>query len=260
MKFITEDCLEKHVYNTHPTDICEDCGMAFENLLAVEKHYKDIHEKIKCDTCDEEFDFMETLDNHKVEKHNVAKTTFKQFGAGLMMMMISEEQVPEESVGDKVEDLTKAIIVREAQAIVEDIKEIEDKNVPSTEHVAEIEDTPEDANSQLNVENKVENDNTVSPKKGNDPIGSGFFMICEEEAGKEGGDQSVRKVPLKFLVSKEEGNTEVNQETKNEKETSDEENDLSSHKEASHDVQEALKETNKIDADVEDDQVSNSNL
>eukprot|EP00092_Neocalanus_flemingeri_P032071 GFUD01034859.1.p1 GENE.GFUD01034859.1~~GFUD01034859.1.p1 ORF type:complete len:435 (-),score=132.27 GFUD01034859.1:113-1417(-) len=188
----TKDSLETHIYNSHPTDICEECGMAFENPSAVEKHFQDIHEKIKCDDCDAEFDCEELLENHKVDSHNQTKTTFKQFGGGLMMMMITENPEPTEKESEAKDDNvlnSNLDVTKEENILVEETigkESLKDEEIKDTKD-EEIEDTKEEEIKDTRareeeIKDTLEVSSAMEEKSENiNVFGAGFFMVYQEE-------------------------------------------------------------------------------
>jgi len=203
----TKDMLDTHIYNNHPTDVCEECGMAFENPSVVEKHFREIHEKMKCDDCDQEFDSEEVLDHHKVEVHNHAKTTFKQFGGGLMMMMVSENTEPAEEEKEHEEnDLPKSNISSEVNLVEKEKvyasekkvlgEEIKDEEIVSEKVDVEAEDNVvvEDA-STIEVKPEDEVTKIMTPTSNINVFGPGFFMMYQEESEKNQEKNSKEDIP-----------------------------------------------------------------
>jgi len=193
--------LEKHVYFKHPKDICEECGMAFEDEYTVEKHFKEIHEKSKCDDCDVEFDTDESLDEHKVKVHKHSKTTFKEFGGGLMMMMISETPVSAEEQQEVIE--TKCIDLMEGQNDCnEPREELNSPRVKSPVEKEVLDVVPMDVtvNSEAaEVKEKKSFDEVKQMENKNFNIfGAGFFMMYKEDS-----ENNLGQVFEKNLVNKE---------------------------------------------------------
>merc|ERR1719186_1107961 len=164
--------------------------MAFENPSVVEKHFREIHEKMKCDDCDQEFDSEEVLDHHKVEVHNHAKTTFKQFGGGLMMMMVSENTEPTEEEKEHEEnDLPKSNISSEVDEVeTEKVyasekkvlgEEIKDEEIVSEKVNVVVEDA-----STIEVKPEDEVTKIMTPTSNINVFGPGFFMMYQEESEK----------------------------------------------------------------------------
>lgn len=186
--------LEQHIYNYHPDDVCEECGMAFENASCVDKHFQEIHQRSKCDEndCDKEFDDDELLDNHKVEMHNATKTTFKQFGGGLMMMMVSEaaeivtEQVDKSEPPPEVSRINlghESNLDNRNDVLENIIEEKDDKNIviDGEEGSCSIDEKQSDVLCESNMEPLVTQNSNISV------FGAGFFMLYNEttEATKE---------------------------------------------------------------------------
>merc|ERR1719186_2314292 len=179
--------------------------MAFESPSVVEKHFREIHEKMKCDDCDQEFDSEEVLDHHKVEVHNHAKTTFKQFGGGLMMMMVSENTEPTEEEKEYEEnDLPKSNISSEVNEVeTEKIyasekkvleEEIKDEEIVSEKLHVEAEDNvvEEDA-STIEVKPEDEVTKIMTPTSNINVFGPGFFMMYQEESEKKNSKEDIPK-------------------------------------------------------------------
>ena len=199
--------LENHIYSKHPKDICEECGMAFEDENALDEHFKEIHEKIKCDDCDKEFDSDDTLEDHKVNVHKHSKTTFKEFGGGLMMMMISETQEPEEELEVMRKDNSGAI---ENLMDIEEMQEVSsdttDGNsaVENPLNVVSVDKLENSGGSEEDIKNEVDEDIRLSENQNINVFGAGFFMMYNEEPegyNSEENDEGSRDEEIRKLSS-----------------------------------------------------------
>jgi len=200
----TTSDLERHVYLKHPKDICEECGMVFEDESAVVEHYKEIHEKMKCDDCNKEYDTEELLDDHRVRVHNHSKTTFKEFGGGLMMMMISETcESSEMEVEDEENENSKVL---EKLAKIEEQPGLSDPEVNTSEEsnanneIVDGIDNSEEGNGEMEIENNV--DLEQSENKNINVFGTGFFMMYKEDS-EEFTDEFDEREPSDIIDSVE---------------------------------------------------------
>merc|ERR1712025_808985 len=185
-------------------DVCEECGMAFEDESTVEKHFKEIHEKIKCDDCDVEFDNDESLDKHKVNVHKHSKTTFKEFGGGLMMMMISETPVSSEEKQDVIE--TKSLDLIEGQNdCKEPQEELNSLRVKSPIEKEVLGVVPMDVTvnpEEAEVKEKESFDELKQLENKNfNVFGTGFFMMFKEESENNLGQEFEESIENKEKVS-----------------------------------------------------------
>ena len=175
--------LESHIYIKHPKDICDECGMAFEDELALDEHFKEIHVKMICDDCDEEFDSDDMLEDHRVNVHKHNKTTFKEFGGGLMMMMITETQEPSEEELDvkKKENFGSTENPMDCEEVQEEATDTGDSSSEETRTAVVSMDAPEQSEGIEN-KNEIEADTRLLENENINVFGTGFFMMYSEES------------------------------------------------------------------------------
>ena len=54
-------------------------------------HIEEVHESEYCDFCDERIRKSDnSLDDHKEKQHGIKKKVMKEFGGGMMFMMMAE--------------------------------------------------------------------------------------------------------------------------------------------------------------------------
>ena len=108
--------VDEHISEVHERDPCEYCEKNFENKAAVDKHIEvvhlqtcekcdedfysedslqghviDVHESEECDICNSKFLIADKMmDEHKDKVHGIKTKTIKQFGGGMMFMMVSD--------------------------------------------------------------------------------------------------------------------------------------------------------------------------
>lgn len=89
-KFDSEDAVDKHVEVAH-LQTCERCDEEFYSEESLNTHIVDIHESEECDICNMKFLIADKImDKHKEEVHGIKTKTIKQFGGGMMFMMVSD--------------------------------------------------------------------------------------------------------------------------------------------------------------------------
>ena len=86
-RFQNQEKLEEHVEeHVVPCDVCEEKFFSIEDMV---EHRREEHELEDCDLCDERFLKAEALlESHQLEVHGIKTRTIKQFGGGMMFMMM----------------------------------------------------------------------------------------------------------------------------------------------------------------------------
>merc|ERR1719369_257294 len=85
--------VDEHIKELHERDPCEYCDRKFENEAAVDKHIEVVHLQTceECDICNIKFLIADKMmDEHKDKVHGIKTKTIKQFGGGMMFMMVSD--------------------------------------------------------------------------------------------------------------------------------------------------------------------------
>lgn len=89
-KFLDKSKVEIHVKHTH-LEKCEECGEIFYSQSSMSAHIQYVHESEHCDFCDERIRKADSsLDDHKEKQHGIKKKVMKEFGGGMMFMMMAE--------------------------------------------------------------------------------------------------------------------------------------------------------------------------
>jgi len=108
--------LDEHIKEVHERETCEYCSRKFPSTGDVDKHLQSVH-FVKCEQCDEGFYVEQQLKDHVIEEHEtetcdicdqkmlikdklmdehkdkihgIKTMTKKEFGGGMMFMMVSE--------------------------------------------------------------------------------------------------------------------------------------------------------------------------
>ena len=89
-KFHDKTKVETHIKEKH-LQVCEECEEKFYNKENLDEHIEDVHACEYCDICDEKLRKADNLmDDHKDKEHGIKKKVVKEFGGGMMFMMVSE--------------------------------------------------------------------------------------------------------------------------------------------------------------------------
>ena len=89
-KFLDKSKVEIHVKQNH-FEKCEQCDETFYSQSSVSAHIEEVHESEYCDFCDERIRKSDnSLDDHKEKQHGIKKKVMKEFGGGMMFMMMAE--------------------------------------------------------------------------------------------------------------------------------------------------------------------------
>ena len=86
-RFQNQEKLEEHVEeHVVPCDVCEEKFFCTEDMV---EHKREEHELEDCDLCEERFLKVEALlESHLLEVHGIKTRTIKQFGGGMMFIMM----------------------------------------------------------------------------------------------------------------------------------------------------------------------------
>lgn len=86
-RFQNKENLEEHVEeHVIKCDVCEERFFSEEDMVA---HRREEHELEDCDLCDQRFLKTEALlEGHQLAVHGIKTKTIKQFGGGMMFMMV----------------------------------------------------------------------------------------------------------------------------------------------------------------------------
>ena len=89
-KFLDKSKVEIHVKHTH-LEKCDECDEIFYSQSSMSAHIQDVHESEHCDFCDQRIRIADnSLDDHKEKQHGIKKKVMKEFGGGMMFMMMAE--------------------------------------------------------------------------------------------------------------------------------------------------------------------------
>ena len=89
-KFLDKSKVDIHVKESH-LEKCQQCDEIFFSKSSLSEHTEDIHESEYCDFCDERIRKADnSLDDHKEKEHGVKKKVVREFGGGMMFMMMAE--------------------------------------------------------------------------------------------------------------------------------------------------------------------------
>ena len=89
-KFLNSSKVETHIKEAHLRQ-CQQCEEEFFSEASLNEHTEDVHNSQYCDLCDEKMKIGEDImDNHKELVHGIKKKVIKEFGGGMMFMMVSE--------------------------------------------------------------------------------------------------------------------------------------------------------------------------
>ena len=86
-RFQNEDGLQEHVEeHVVKCDVCDERFFSDEEMVT---HRREEHELEDCDLCDQRFLKTEALlEGHQLTEHGIKTKTIKQFGGGMMFMMV----------------------------------------------------------------------------------------------------------------------------------------------------------------------------
>jgi len=89
-KFENEAAVDKHIEVVH-LQTCDKCNEEFFSEDSLQGHVVDVHESEECDICNIKFLIVDKMmDEHKDKVHGIKTKTIKQFGGGMMFMMVSD--------------------------------------------------------------------------------------------------------------------------------------------------------------------------
>ena len=89
-KFCEPAKLEEHVETVHMRS-CQECEDTFLSQTSLDDHIEEVHACEYCDICDEKLRKADNLmEEHQDKVHGIKQKVIKQFGGGMMFMMISE--------------------------------------------------------------------------------------------------------------------------------------------------------------------------
>ena len=89
-KFTEPAKLEEHVQAVHII-ACTECDDKFLSQSSLEDHIEEVHACQYCDICDEKVRKGDNLmEEHQEKAHGIKQKIIKQFGGGMMFMMVSE--------------------------------------------------------------------------------------------------------------------------------------------------------------------------
>ena len=89
-KFLDKTRVENHIQEEH-LKVCEECEDKFYNQENLDVHIEDVHACEYCDICDAKLRKSDNLmDDHKDKEHGIKKKVVKEFGGGMMFMMVAE--------------------------------------------------------------------------------------------------------------------------------------------------------------------------
>lgn len=89
-KFAESAKLEDHVQTVHIRS-CQECDDKFLSQSSLENHIEEVHACEYCDICDEKLRKADNLmAEHQDKVHGIKQKVIKEFGGGMMFMMVSE--------------------------------------------------------------------------------------------------------------------------------------------------------------------------
>ena len=89
-KFLDKSKVEIHIKQNH-LETCEQCDEVFFSKSSISEHIEEVHESEFCDICDERLRKADNLmDDHKEREHGIKKKVIREFGGGMMFMMMDE--------------------------------------------------------------------------------------------------------------------------------------------------------------------------
>ena len=89
-KFLDKSKVDIHVKESH-LEKCQQCDEIFFSKSLLSEHIEDVHESEYCDFCDERIRKADSLlDDHKEKEHGIKKKVVREFGGGMMFMMMAE--------------------------------------------------------------------------------------------------------------------------------------------------------------------------
>ena len=89
-KFLDKTRVETHIKEEH-LQVCDECEEKFYNKENLDNHIEDVHACEYCDICDAKLRKADnSMDDHKDKEHGIKKKVVKEFGGGMMFMMVAE--------------------------------------------------------------------------------------------------------------------------------------------------------------------------
>ena len=89
-KFTESAKLEEHVETVH-IRACPECDDKFLSQSSLADHIEEVHACEYCDICEEKLRKADNLmEEHQDKAHGIKQKVIKEFGGGMMFMMISE--------------------------------------------------------------------------------------------------------------------------------------------------------------------------
>ena len=88
-RFTDQTKLETHVQAVH-LRLCEECDEKFLSEASLSEHLEDAHASEYCDICSEKLSKADRMTEHQDKAHGIKQKVIKEFGGGMMFMIISE--------------------------------------------------------------------------------------------------------------------------------------------------------------------------